>query len=205
VSIKSTTRRASKQDEIDELKAKLAMLESNQSQGETQETKKIQLDELITVVSLLSYPLNLSTKEKGQGDTFRFESFGQIKKIIYSKLLSIIEVHRNFLEWGYFLILDDRVIKEHGLQETYSKILTKEKIEQILSGSKSGIDLYKSCNEQQQKVIVSMVIEKVRDNPDSIDLNMVDQLSRVSGVNIAGKAEDARTYLNMDKSTEDDK
>ena len=196
MSIKGTTKKASKQQEINELKARLEELQNNQSQGEKSETNKIPLDDLITVMSLLSYPLNLSTREKGQGDTFKFESFGQIKKIIYSKLLSIIEVHRNFLEWGYFVILDERVIKSHGLQETYTKILTKEKIDQILSGSKSAVDLYKSCNEEQQRVIVSMVVEKVRDNPDSIDLNIVDQLSRVSNINIATKAEEARAYLN---------
>ena len=65
MSTKGTTKRASKQDEINELKAKLAVLENNQSEGDKSESK-IPLDDLISVMSLLSYPLNLSTKEKGQ-------------------------------------------------------------------------------------------------------------------------------------------
>lgn len=203
MTLKSKT--SAKLTEVEQLKARLAELEGNQSELQGENEDKIQLDELITVMSLLPYSLNLSTKERGQGKTIKFDSFGQVKKVLYKDLLDIFEVHRNFMEFGYFVILDKRVLKAHGLQETYANILTKEKIDEILNGSKGSIDLYKSCNEQQQKVIVSMVIEKVRDNPDSIDLNMVDQLSRVSGVNIAGKAEDARTYLNMDKSTEDDK
>jgi hypothetical protein len=196
VTAKSKTPVASKQTEIDALKARIAELEGNQSESnEGSKESKILLDDLIPVMSLLSYPLNLSTKDRGQGDIFKFEFFGQIKKILYSKLLSILEVHNNFLEYGYFIILDERVIKSHGLQEIYSKILTKEKIDKILDGSTGAIDLYKSCNDEQQKVIISMVIERVRDNPDSIDLNTVDQLSRVSGINIAGKAEDSRAYL----------
>jgi hypothetical protein len=187
---------ASKQDRIKDLKAKILELEGSQSEGETLEESKIQLDDLISVMSLLNYPLNLATREKGQGDIFKFESFGQIKKILYSKLLNIIEVHRNFMEYGYFIILDERVVKSHGLQET------KEKIDQILSGSEGALELYKSCNSEQQKTIISMMTDKVRDNPDVIDLNMVDQLSRLSGIPITQNAEDSRFYLKEEKEEE---
>lgn len=192
------SKKLSKQEEIDALEAKLAELKQvTELKGE--EKNKIQLDDLIPVMSLLSYPLNLSTKERGQGDVFKFDYFGQIKKILYSKLLGILEVHNNFMEYGYFIILDERVIKSHGLQETYSKILTKDKIDKILNGSAGAVELYSSCNEEQQKVIVSMMVEKVRDNPDSVDLNVVDKLSRISGVNITARADDSRSYLNVEK------
>jgi hypothetical protein len=42
-----------------------------------------------------------------------------------------------------------------------------------------------------------MIVEKLRDNPEAIDLNMVDKLSRLSGINITEKAESAREYLKM--------
>jgi hypothetical protein len=193
VTVKGKTQ--SKQIELEALKARIAELEG--SKPDEEERGKIQLDDLISVMSLLHYPLNLSTKERGQGDIFKFEYFGQIKKILYSKLLSILEVHNNFMEYGYFIILDERVIKSHGLQEAYSKILTKEKIDRILTGSAGAVELYKSCNEEQQRVIVSMMIEKLRDNPEATDLNVVDQLSRVSGTNIAKSAEESRAYLTV--------
>lgn len=175
-------------DELEALKRRIAELEGGKQNG----SSEIRMDELIPVMSLLSYPLNLSTKERGQGDTFRFDQYGQIKRILYSKLLSILEVHSNFVNWGYFIILDERVIRAHGLQEAYQNILTKEKIDSILSGAKGALDLYKSCSAEQQKTIVSMMIEKLRENLQSIDMNLVDQISRISGVKIIEKAEESR-------------
>ena len=178
-------------EELEFLKRRIAELEM-----EKEPVGDIRMDELIPVMSLINFTLNLSTKEKGQGDIFKFDEFGSIKRILYSKLLSIMEVHANFLNWGYFIILDERVIKAHGLQEKYQTILTKEKIDLIISGSKGALDLYKSCSQEQQRIIVSMIVDKLRDNPDSIDLNLVDQISRLSGVKILEKAEESRILFN---------
>jgi hypothetical protein len=178
------------------LKARIAELEGSSKE---EVSSKVQLDELINVMSLLPYPLNLSTKERGQGENFRFESFGQIKRILYSKLLSIMEVHGKFLRSGYFIIMDARVVKEHGLNEAYASILTKEKIEKILTDSESALDLYKLSNTEQQKVIVTMIIEKLRDG-HNLDLNIVDKISRESKVDIVGKAEEAKRLFSTDAS-----
>lgn len=178
-------------EELEFLKRRIAELEM-----EKEPVGDIRMDELIPVMSLINFTLNLSTKEKGQGDIFKFDEFGSIKRILYSKLLSIMEVHANFLNWGYFIILDERVIKAHGLQEKYQTILTKEKIDLIISGSKGALDLYKSCSQEQQRIIVSMIVDKLRDNPDSIDLNLVDQISRLSEVKILEKAEESRILFN---------
>ena len=204
----TTSRAYTSKKELEEknalLMARLAALEGKQNQSDDEgeivkeeATTRIALDDLITVMSLLTYPLNLSTKEKGQGTIYKFESFGQIKKVLYKNLLDILENHRNFMEWGYFIILDSRVIKEHGLQEVYSRILTKDKIVSILSGSSNCLDLYKSCNEIQQREILAMIVERLRDNPEAIDLNVVDKLSRLSGLDIMERAESAREYIRI--------
>lgn len=182
----SKTRRTSKiADDTKEVE-----VPTNNPEGERNE--KVLLDELISVMSLLNYPLNLSSEKGGQGRTVRFDTFGQVKKIMYGTLIDMMETNSRFMEWGYFFILDPRVIRSHGLQDMYEKILTKDKIEEILSGSKNGLELYNSCNPEQKNIIIEMVIDKVKLDPDSIDLNLVDKLSRLSGVNIAQKAEDSR-------------
>lgn len=183
----------SSDDDVATLKRRIAELEG----GKSSVTNVVQMDELIPVMSLLNYPLNLSTKERGQGDTYKFTRFGEIKRIPYSRLLSILEVHKNFVDWGYFVILDERVVKVHGLQEVYEKILTKEKIESILSGSEATVDLYQSCNEEQQKLIIGMVIDKLAADTESIDLNVIDKLSRISGIKIMEKVDDARETLSL--------
>ena len=184
--------------ELDALRARIQELEGEQTDS------KIPLDDLISVMSLIPYTLNLSTKERGQGKTIKLERFGQIKRVLYKDLLDILEVNRRFTEAGYFLILDRRVLKAHGLEEIYLQILTKDKIESVLNGSDDCTDLYLSCNPAQQEILVSMLVEKLRDNPDTVDLNMIDKISRVSKVNIQEKAKDARFLMGKNSETEED-
>ncbi len=186
---KSTTKLSgnTEMSEIELLRARLAELEGEQ------ETKEIKQDEYIPVMSLIPYHLNLSTKEGGQGNVKRFTKFGEIKSILYKDLLDIIEVHPNFLEAGYFYILHSGFIRQQGLNEIYSKILTKDKIEQILTtNTEECITLYNSANPKQQEIIIQLLIDKVRNEPDSINLNTVDKISRLSKVDIVGKAEESK-------------
>jgi hypothetical protein len=187
-------------ERIEKLKAQLAQLENKPKETieadntyENFSNVKIAQDDYIDVVSLLNYPLNLSTGENGSGNTKKFTKFGEKKSILYSELVQILETHSNFLEAGYFYIMDPRVIRRHGLDETYSKILTKDKIEKILSSnSEESVALYKSANEKQQEFIVQLIIGKLIENPEAVDLNIVDKISRISKININEKVENAR-------------
>jgi len=179
--------------ELVALKARLAELETVQSNEETK-SGKIELDDYIPVVSLLPYRLNLSTREGGNGDIKRFYKFGEVKNILYKDLVDILEVNRSFMEAGYFYILNPDVIRRHGLDEVYSKILTKEKIEEIINNTNSEhcIELYNSANKEQQRIIIELLIDKVKQNPDSVNLNTVDKISRISKIDILGKAEESK-------------
>jgi hypothetical protein len=172
----------------------LAIYQASDDSGD--EKYKVVQTDYIKVISLLPYTLNLCTREKGQGKVYRFQKLFQVKKIIYSDLVDIIEVNTSFLEAGYFLILDPRVVRIHGLDETYSKILTKEKLEQILAGTDECVALFSSANEKQQEVIVDLLVQKLIENPESIDLNVIDRISRLSKTDIAKKAEDFRQLAN---------
>jgi hypothetical protein len=92
----------------------------------------------IKIMSLVKNPLNLSTKPHGRGKTFHFENFGEVKTVFYSELLDIIENHPSFFEAGYFYILDSRVIEANNYGDVYSRILTKEKMEEIFSNSSNA-------------------------------------------------------------------
>ena len=184
--------------EIEALKARIAELEGQQVFATLEETldDKIQLDEYIPVMSLLPFTLNLSTKEGGQGNVKKFTKFGEVKRILYKDLVDIMEASPQFLAAGFYYILDPRVIRAHGLDETYSKILSREKIEDILSAnSEEGLSLYNSANEEQQKVIVDLMVNKLVENPKSVNLNIIDAISRASGIKIMDKVEDTKTLL----------
>ena len=196
---KGTATRAELEKQIAELQGKL------QYTGEEVLTvdDKIQLDDFISVMSLLPYPLNLSSRAGGQGRLIKFTRFGEVKKILYKDLVDIMENNSNFLEAGYFYILHPALIRHHGLGDVYSTILTKEKIEEVLGvSSEKSLELYNSANFKQQEVILQALIDKVKESPDSLDLNMVDKISRVAKVDIIKRAEEARK---LDETVADEK
>jgi hypothetical protein len=147
----------------------------------------VQPNEYIKVMSLIDNKLNLSTRDHGLGKTFGFEEFGETQDILYSDLMEINNHHRNFLEAGYYYILDDRVVAIASKKEAYKKILTKEQIEKILNNDETAISLFQKANPKQQEVIVKFIIKKIINN-EPVDYNLIDKLSRVSGVNIVEKA-----------------
>jgi len=159
---------------------------------EDDETNKIKItsDDYIKVMSLTPYFLYLSTQAKGNGKTFLFKNFGEVKRILYHDLVLIMENHQSFLENGFFIILNRSVVRKHGLDEVYSKILTKERIEKIVFGENQSdaVNLFKSANLSQQQIIVNLIIDKVL-NGFIIDLNLLDRLSRVTGYSISERIE----------------
>jgi hypothetical protein len=102
----------------------------------------VQPNEYIKVMSLIDNKLNLSTRDHGLGKTFSFEEFGETQDILYSDLMEINNHHRNFLEAGYYYILDDRVVAIASKKDAYKKILTKEQIEKILNNDEAAISLF---------------------------------------------------------------
>lgn len=182
--------------EIEELRKRLAELEKAIGKKEPEKTdeEEIKSDDYIQVMSLMPYTLNLSTKERGQGNIKKFENFGEVKRILFRELVDICEVHRSFLEAGFFYILDKKAIHTLGLADIYDKILDKEKIEKILNTRTDALKLYKSANLRQQQIIIEMLIKKLFENPDSVNLNVIDKISRESGIDIREKVENIRQY-----------
>ena len=155
---------------------------------------KIAQDEYIKVVSLCPMQLNLSTQGMGKGKVFRFEKFGEVKRILYSDLVDILEVHSGFVDQGFFYIMDKKVIRKHGLDEVYEKLLTKDQIQKIIDGDqKDSISLFESANDKQREFICDILIEKLQ-NEEKLDLNLIDRISRIAKVNIIDKAEEAKKY-----------
>ena len=184
--------------ELEILKKAVAALQNQEQEPtlteDSSDPSKINQDDYIKVIALCPMQLNLSTLPGGKGKIFRFRSFGDTKSIIYSSLVDIIENHQSFLEQGYYYIADKRVIRRHGLDEIYEKILSKEKMEEIIMAkSEHAVDLFKSANAKQQEFICTMLIKKMYDG-EELDLNMVDAISREAGIDITNKVEEAKKF-----------
>jgi hypothetical protein len=173
------------------------MARQSKTTVENQE-KPILADEFIELVSLTPYKLNLSTEPSGKGRVIKFEKFGDTRRISYSDLTRIIETNQTFLESGYFYILDERVIKKHGLSYAYEAILTKDKLEQVFNLGTNSIALYKSASDVQKKFIHQIIIDKLIKGED-LDLNLVSQIEKIGGINLMQLANEAKESLETEK------
>jgi glutamate synthase domain-containing protein 3 len=179
--------------QIEELLKQLNQNTENQtseSEDVDDEFVEIRPNKYIKVISLNFGKLILSTEGKGRGKIYVFNKFGDVRNIVYTDLANIIHNQQTFAEQGRFFIADKNVIKNHGLIEYYDKFLSKEKIEDLLSCNKDQIvDLFKSTTKTQQEIIVDLLIQKIKHGED-VDLNKVDTISRIYGINIYEKATD---------------
>lgn len=159
----------------------------------------ISSDSYIKVMSLTPYHLTLTTQALGKGKKFDFKGFGEVKRILYRDLVDIMEQHSNFLMEGYYVILNRDVIRKHGLDDAYEKILDKSNIEKILSGNQSdAVNLFKSCNDTQREHISNMITAKIVAG-ESVDLNLLDRLSRVIGYDIAERGEEMKKVSKLNE------
>ena len=170
------------------------------------EEEEVPLNSYIKVMSLIPYELNLSTERHGKGRIFTFRGYGKTKRIIYQELEKIIEENRHFLERGFFVILDKRVVRKHGLDDIYKNIMNKEKMDMILLGFQGGevkendiLSFAKSAPKEQQKILATMVIDK-RINGETIDLNLFDKLGRIIDMDLNQKYEDSVAFLEIAKN-----
>lgn len=165
---------------LDALEKMVLQIQKSNISVINQNTEDIPLNKQVKVMSLCNNKLNLCTEDRGQGHRYSFERFGEIKKISYGDLLAINQRQRNFLEAGYYIILDDRIVEEEALAETYLHVLNKEKIEQILESKEGSLNLFQTANTKQQKIIVDMIVQKMTSG-EYVDFNLINNIDRIYG------------------------
>ena len=201
------------QSQLDELKAMIAQLSSHNSQLKSEleaknivvetpiqqpEVIDIPLNRVVKVVSLFNGGMTLKTAEMGKN--FRFEAFGMLQPIIYADLIQIMSHQHRFTKNGYFMILDNDVVKAHTLEDDYKKIITKQQIENILTFEDDVIrTLFSGTTNVIRETIVTMVMQKINSNEkkDRVDKNKVAILSEIYGKDIYALARnDVETIVN---------
>lgn len=96
---------------------------------------------------------------------------------------------------GLFYILDAEFVEENELSDVYQNILDDKQFKQLLTQSSDYVvDIFKSASDAQKRTIVSMIVDKKSHN-QPIDANIVEQISKLSGVdfNMAEEVENAET------------
>ena len=170
---------------LEELENENALLRGNENDF------GIRLDQYIEIMSLYPGKLNLSTESLGRGRSFSFNSFGEIKRILYNDLASILENYRSFMEGGLFYIMNPKVIRKHGLDDIYAKILNKEMILKIIgTDPKVAVKLYKSTTDQQREIIEGMLVQELKTGDP--DLNIIAQISKLADKDLIKIADESK-------------
>jgi len=165
---------------------------------EKYETEKFTLrpDEYVEIMSLCPNDLYLSSGVRGTLP-IKFERVGETKFVLYSELMAFINNHPRFTREGIFYIMDERIVKRHGLIDFYDDVLTKEEISLVMSAdSKTAIKLFETANKNQQQYLSDMFIEKIVAGED-IDMDMVYRMGKILGTDIAREADDALAFKNL--------
>jgi hypothetical protein len=192
---------AETRNEVDLLK-RIKELESLvKAQGlKVDNTPIISSEEYIEVISLCPYSVTVTTEPKGRGYYYTWPRFGGIYTIMYSDLQRLIKNHGNgvytdFFREGYLYINNPAIVRKSGLQEVYKNLLNYEQFEEVLKcESEKCIELFKSATSTHRKFICQLLIDKLV-NGEKLDLNIIDQLSRIAKIEIVKEAEDAKSFL----------
>lgn len=172
------------------------MLSSNQTQTtQVPQEEFINIYKAIPVMSLFDGMLNLSTQPNGQGKSYTFNRFGEVRNIVYSDLRDIIGSNFSFAKEGLFYVMDEKIVFENGLTEYYEKMLNKEAIENIIETDKENIlNIFDSAPKSQKETIVDIIVGKMAKG-ESFDLNKVSIISDKIGKDINTMVKDLKFSL----------
>lgn len=150
----------------------------------------------IRLMSLCRGSLNLAEDESGTGK-IKFSKYGEVKTILYSSLIRIVNNNRAFAEKGYFYILDKAAVYYLGLNDCYSKIITKDVMDNILKYEDVDIArIIENTDENQVETMVKNLTDRVY-NGESVDLNKVQYISRKTNIDILSKVNEMKNFDNL--------
>ena len=156
-----------------------------QPEQELEEIPEIPMHKTVKVMSLFSGGLNLKTSNDSSAQVFRFEYIGQTIPIMYSDLVKILSLQRNFFKEGYCMILDKNVIKAHYLEENYKNFIDGKTINNILTYDNDKIkEIFSSTTRVIQQSIVDLIIGKINQEGENIDINKIRTISDTYGKDI---------------------
>lgn len=121
-----------------------------------------------------------------------FDKYGDIKPVLYSELMNIVNNNRLFAEEGAFYIMDDASVKYLGLSRYYDNILSYDEIESLESYPDDELRTIVPKISDFQKDVVSLVFANRIYNDEQVDRNKVEVISKACGIDIAKRAREMK-------------
>lgn len=151
-----------------------------------------------TKITSLTYGvLTLYCKTRG---FLKFNNYGQTHSISYAQLSDYMNTCREDAEDGKFYIHDQRMVEDLGLTEIYSKLISNDIVNNIVSGVNFDFkEIVQDATEFQKQSLSDLIAEKVYNN-EYQDMNGVDILSKSTGIDIMEKVREMREVEDIQKS-----
>ena len=121
-----------------------------------------------------------------------FDKYGDIKPVLYSELMNIVNNNRRFAEEGAFYIMDDASVKYLGLSRYYDNILSYDEIESLESYSDDELINIVTKISDFQKDVVSLVFANRIYNDEEVDRNKIEVISKACEIDIAKRAREMK-------------
>lgn len=153
-------------------------------------------NKMVRILSLCRGSLNLSEDEAGNGKV-KFSKYGEIKTVLYSSLINIVNYNRSFAEKGVFYILDKAAVYYLGLKDCYSHLVTNDVLDNICNYD--DVDIIKIID-STEKTQIDTMIKNLTDrlySMESLDLNKIQIISQKVGVDIMAKVNEMKQFSGM--------
>lgn len=138
-------------------------------------------DELIKVMSLRYGVLNLNVNDHL---ALRLDKYCEIKPVLYSNLIDIVNQNRSFAEYGYFYILDDRAVYHLGLSNAYKNLVSGDIMNHIDEYSNEQIEkILKNVRKEQKDTILYNLCLRLY-NDEQVDVNKIKFIGDICDVDI---------------------
>jgi len=187
--------------ENEALKAQLEAMQKESAPADSGKNDEIEISmtKYIKVMSLCPNRLNLSTESRR--GKFKFNKFGEVKRVMYKDLVEVMELQDSFLQAGLFLILDKDVVRLHGLDDVYERILDGGTIEKLITGelSNEALSLFLAAPVRQQDAIVDLIIRKLVRDDESVDMNFVFAIEKGTDRSITQRVQEAKEYNELNE------
>lgn len=143
-------------------------------------------------INLLNCELNVSTEPNGAGRVFTFNQYGDYKILKFDYIAEIVASYPYTMEHGLLYIADKDIVEELGLTDEYSKLYTKELIDELVYlRRESDIDLLIGMEENLRRTTVKRIAELFNAN-ESYNFNFLRRIKDEIDVDIEEMAKELK-------------
>lgn len=143
---------------------------TNMTNQQTQNTKEKE----VIFISLFYGVLNLWTESGNRGAHYRFQEYGDEKKIPWNQAKQIVAIQEDFAKQGLFYIKDASFVSEFPvLRESYEKMADKETLESLFDLKKASFKAsFEALPQAQRELFADLAIKKSQSG-EEIDFNII--------------------------------